>query len=115
MIRGFTADVDPVACGLATTAYVTLNLQQADWREVSERLQSLEEVVHIALVGGEFDVILLVRTHDNADLRRLILDEIQGMPGVRATRTLLVFEEHTPSRIGGAQTGSLSAENSTAG
>jgi len=58
----------------------------------------------MALVGGEFDVILLVRTRDNADLRRLVLDEIQGIPGVVSTRTLLIFEELTPSPVGTAET-----------
>ena len=42
-------------------------------------------------------MILLVRARDNADLRRLVLDEIQGMEGVLTTRTLLVFEEHEPT------------------
>jgi DNA-binding Lrp family transcriptional regulator len=99
VIRGFRADVDPVACGFGTTAYVTLTLRQHDWREVRERLQELDGVVHIGLVGGgEFDVILLVRARDNSDLRRLVLDDIQSMPGVQSTRTLLVFEEseHLP-------------------
>ena len=96
VIRGFRADVDPVAAGLATTAYVTLNLRQADWRRIREQLQALPGIAHIGLVGGEFDVILLVRARDNEDLRRLVLDEIQGMEGVLTTRTLLVFEEHEP-------------------
>jgi DNA-binding Lrp family transcriptional regulator len=96
VIRGFRADVDPVASGLATTAYVTLNLRQADWRRIRERLQALPGIAHIGLVGGDFDVILLVRARDNEDLRRLVLDEIQGMEGVLTTRTLLVFEEHEP-------------------
>lgn len=93
VIRGYHADVDPVAAGLTTTAYVTLNLRQANWREVLARLRALPGVVHIGLVGGDFDVILLVRAADNTDLRRLVLDEIQGMAGVVSTRTLLVFEE----------------------
>jgi DNA-binding Lrp family transcriptional regulator len=97
VIRGFRADVDPVASGLATTAYVTLNLRQADWRRIREQLQALPGIAHIGLVGGEFDVILLVRARDNEDLRRLVLDEIQGMEGVLTTRTLLVFEEHEPT------------------
>lgn len=96
VIRGFRADIDPVEAGLGTSAYVTLNLRQAEWRVVREQLRTLEGVVHIGLVGGEFDVILLVRARDNADLRRLVLDEIQGMPGVVNTRTLLVFEEPQP-------------------
>lgn len=96
VIRGFRADVDPAARGLGTTAYITVNLRQAEWRQVRERLRALDGVVHIGLVGGEFDVVLLVRVQDIAHLRRLVLDEIQGMPGVRSTRTLLVFEEPDP-------------------
>jgi DNA-binding Lrp family transcriptional regulator len=96
VIRGFRADIDPVAAGLVTSAYVTVNLHQAEWRDVGEQLRALPGVVHIALVGGEFDAILLVRARDNAGLRRLVLDVIQGMPGVVNTRTLLVFEEAEP-------------------
>ena len=97
VIRGFRADVDPVATGLGTSAYVTLNIRQADWRDIRERLRALPGIAHIGLVGGEFDVVLLVRARDNGDLRRLVLDEIQGMPGVLNTRTLLVFEEPAPA------------------
>ena len=97
VIRGFRADIDPVLSGLGTSAYVTLNVRQAAWRQIAGRLQSLPGIAHIALVGGEFDVVLLVRARDNADLRRLVLDEIQGMDGVISTRTLLVFEEPVPS------------------
>ena len=78
VIRAFRADVDPILSGLATSAYVTLNVRQADWRHIRAELQALPGVVHIALVGGEFDVVLLVRARDNADLRRLVLDKIQG-------------------------------------
>jgi len=98
VIRGFRADVDPVLSGLGTSAYVTLNVRQAAWRQIAVRLQALTGVAHIALVGGEFDVVLLVRAQDNADLRRMVLDEIQGMDGVVSTRTLLVFEEPEPGR-----------------
>lgn len=101
VIRGFRADVDPELSGLGTSAYITLNVRQAAWRTICEQLQALPGVVHIALVGGEFDVILLIRARDNADLRRLVLDEIQGMDGVLSTRTLLIFEE--PEPLGSAQ------------
>lgn len=96
VIRGFHADIDPVAAGLATSAYVTLNLVQTEWRNIRARLEAMPGVAHFALVGGEFDVVMLVRARDNADLRRIVLDEIQGMDGVLSTRTLLVFEETEP-------------------
>ena len=67
VIRGYSADVDPVLAGLGTSAYVTLNVRQADWRTIRQQLQTLPGVEHIALVGGEFDVVLLVRAADNAE------------------------------------------------
>jgi len=95
VIRGFRAEIDPNTVGLATSAFVTINLHQGDWREVSSRLRAVPGIAQIALVGGEFDVIVLVRARDNSDLRRIVLDEIHGIPGVVSTHTLLVFEEST--------------------
>jgi hypothetical protein len=56
VIRGFRADVDPAALGLGTSAYVTLNVMQNNWRQIREQLCALDGVVHIGLVGGDFDV-----------------------------------------------------------
>src|SRR4051812_47167570 len=100
VILGFRAEVSPEAAGLSTSAYVTLNLHQAEWRTVQQRLLQVPGVVHVALVGGEFDVMLLVRARDNADLRRVVLDEVQAIDGVTSTRTLLIFDESEPARHG---------------
>lgn len=95
VITGFTVRVDPVRAGFHASAYVTLSVEQALWHEARERLREIPEVEHIALVGGEFDVMLLVRARDNRDLRRIVLEEIQAIPAVRATRTLVIFEDFT--------------------
>jgi DNA-binding Lrp family transcriptional regulator len=92
-ITGFTATVDPASIGLGTSAYVTLTVRQNSWRELKARLQAIPEVHHMALVGGEFDVILLVRAADNAALREVVLNELQSIPEVIGTRTSLVFED----------------------
>lgn len=93
VIRGYHADVDPELSGFGTSAYVTVNLRQSHWRQIEQRLTALPGVAHIGLVGGDFDAVLLLRARDNADLRRLVLEEILGIEGVLSTRTLLVFEE----------------------
>jgi DNA-binding Lrp family transcriptional regulator len=92
-ITGFTATVDPAKIGLGTSAYITLTVRQNSWRELKARLQAIPEVHHMALVGGEFDVILLVRAADNTALREVVLNELQAIPEVLATRTSLVFED----------------------
>jgi DNA-binding Lrp family transcriptional regulator len=93
VITGFTATVDPLKLGLATSAYVTLSLRQSSWRNLRDQLRRIPEVKHIALVGGDFDAILLVRAADNAGLRRVVMDELQAIPEVLGTRTALVFED----------------------
>ena len=93
VLTKFTALVDPIKAGLRSSAYVTLKVQQHSWRELRERLQTIPEVHHIALVGGDFDVILLVRAVDNIHLRKVIFDQLQAMPGVVDTQTFLVFED----------------------
>ncbi len=85
--------IDPVKAGLTASAYVTLKLRQHSWREMRERLAAIKQVHHIGLVGGNFDVILLVRGRDNAELRQVIFDQLQSMPGVLDTQTFLVFED----------------------
>ncbi|RZT85689.1 AsnC family transcriptional regulator [Pseudonocardia sediminis] len=100
VVTGFTVLTDPAAMGLTTSAYVTMTVRQSAWRELRERLREIPEIHHMALVGGEFDVILLVRTTDNDALRRLVLERLQDMPGVLGTRTSLIFEdlENRPRR-----------------
>lgn len=97
VLRGYAADVDHEAAGWTTSAYVSLRVAQVHWREIRAGLQALPGVAHIALVGGDFDVMLLVRARDNAGLRHLVLEQIQGLPGVQSTRTYLVFEETRPA------------------
>ncbi|MGY5319307.1 Lrp/AsnC family transcriptional regulator [Neomicrococcus lactis] len=93
VLTKFTAVVDPVKSGRRSSAYVTLKCKQHSWRELREELRKVPEIEHIALVGGDFDVILLVRGIDNSDLRRIVFDQLQSMPGVIGTQTFLVFED----------------------
>jgi DNA-binding Lrp family transcriptional regulator len=93
VIRGYSARVDLERAGQGTSAYITLKIVQNSWRTVREQLRQLPGAAHIALVGGDFDVLLLVHTPDNRTLRELVLTRLQAIPEVLSTRTLLVFEE----------------------
>ncbi|MER7197652.1 Lrp/AsnC family transcriptional regulator [Streptomyces sp. CB01635] len=93
VIRGFGARVNHERAGQGASAYITLKIVQNSWRTVREQLRRLPEASHIALVSGDFDVLLMVHTQDNRALRELVLTKLQAMPEVLSTRTLLVFEE----------------------
>ena len=98
IIRGFTVQTDPVLAGRHTSAYVTISADQTEWQALRDRLTEIPEIRHIALIGGEFDVIALVRARDNQDLRRVVLGEIQAIPAVRGTRTQLIFDDFETAR-----------------
>lgn len=93
VVTGFRAEVVPERAGLGTSAYVSITIEQNTWREVSARLARIRYVQHAALLGGDHDVLALVRAPDNAALRNLVLNQVQAIPGVLSTRTWLVFEE----------------------
>ena len=93
VIRGFGARVNHERAGQGTSAYITLKIVQNSWRTVRKELRQLPGASHIALVGGDFDVLLLVHVSDNRALRELVLTRLQAIPQVLSTRTLLVFEE----------------------
>ncbi|TDE33484.1 Lrp/AsnC family transcriptional regulator [Actinomadura sp. 6K520] len=97
VIAGFTARVDPVRAGLGTAAYVLVNIEQNSWRTVSARLREVPCVEHLAFVGGDVDLVMLVRTPDNASLRDVVLSRVHAVEGVRSTRTWLIFDESPPT------------------
>lgn len=94
VITGYGARVDPMRAGLATSAYVSVAIRQNAWRDVREGLLTIPYVQHVALVGADFDVLVHVVAPDNAALRSVVLEGIQAIEGVEATRTWLAFEEH---------------------
>lgn len=93
VITGYAAVVNPQRAGYGVAAYVYLKITQHSWKTVEQRLTAIAEVEHGALVSGEFDMVLLVRTRDAADLRQLVLSQLQGIPDVLSTQTVLIFDE----------------------
>jgi len=93
IITGFTTRIAHDKAGFGSSAYVALSIRQHSWRGLATALKSLAFVEHFSLLGGDFDVLVLVRVPDNRDLRHTVLEELQGLDGVLSTRTWLIFEE----------------------
>jgi DNA-binding Lrp family transcriptional regulator len=90
-LRGFTTVVDHIALGEATEALVELFYAPGTLLdEVAETLRAHREVVEAWSVTGEADAIARVRTRDNADLERLIMD-LQRDGHVIRTRSQVVM------------------------
>src|SRR5687768_1341671 len=90
-IRRFTAVVDHAALGSSTEALVELFYAPGTLLDaVAETLRAHPEVVEAWSVTGEADAIARVRTRDNEDLERLIM-ELQRNGHVIRTRSQIVM------------------------
>ncbi len=97
VLRGFHADLDPVAIGQPIAAIVLVDFNQGDWPRLRAELVQLPGVQWLALTSGTFDFLLLVRAADMQSLRDLVLLRLQAMKAVRATQTIFVMDEqHRP-------------------
>ncbi|RJO73822.1 Lrp/AsnC family transcriptional regulator [Nocardia panacis] len=93
IIDGYTTRISHERAGLGASAFIALSIKQDSWRGLAKQLRTLPFVEHFALVGGDFDVLVLVRAPDNHTLRNIVLDQLNSLEGVRATRTWLIFDE----------------------
>ena len=90
-LRGFTAVVDHAALGWNTEALLELFYRPGTTlAEVTRMLRDYPEVVEAWSVTGDADAIARVRTSDNADLERLIID-LQRNGLVERTRSQVVL------------------------
>jgi len=93
VIRGFTVMLDPRRAGAGLAAYVYVKIDQHAWRTLGHLVARLPGVEHVALVSGEFDLLVLVRVHDPSELRDVLLEQLHAIDGVTATQTTFVLDE----------------------
>jgi Lrp/AsnC family transcriptional regulator, leucine-responsive regulatory protein len=91
VLEGFTAVIDHGALGDHTEALIELFFAPGTLLDkVANTLRQHPEVVEAWSVTGEADAIARVRTHDNGDLERLIM-ELQRDGLVQRTRSQVVL------------------------
>src|SRR3954447_15089043 len=92
-LKGFTAVIDHASLGSTTEALVELFFAPGTLLdEVAGTLDRHPEVVEAWSVTGEPDAVARVRTRDNADLERVIM-EIQREGPVERTRSQVVMSQ----------------------
>ena len=100
-LEGFTAVVDHGALGWNTEALVELFCRPGTGLdEVAAALRGHPEVVEAWSVTGEADAIARVRTEDNRDLERLIID-LQRDGLVQRTRSQIVMSRLVSRPVAG--------------
>ncbi len=113
VVRGVHADVDPAALGYGVSALVLIHVQQGSWEKTREDLADLPGVEWVALTGGSFDFVVLVRAPDMHALRDVVLVRLHRMRSVRSTQTMFILDEHR-RRLGPVEPAAKKARRTSA-
>lgn len=98
VIASFAPTLEPAAMGYPVTAFLTLEIRQADGHEpVVAHLQTVPEVLEAHTITGAGDIWVRVVARDNADLQRVI-DEVTDDEHVQRTSTVVALATRLPYR-----------------
>ena len=90
IITGSGFDVNPKSLGYSTCTYVGLNL---------ERGSMYKEVVECHFTTGPYTMLVKLYARDNEQLMDLLNNQLQGIPGVVSTETLISLEQSIKREI----------------
>jgi Lrp/AsnC family leucine-responsive transcriptional regulator len=91
-IRGYVALLDGRRLGYDVTAFVEVFIEHPRFEDDFIRaVDVLDEVLECHHITGEFSLLLKVRVTDMAAFRRLLIEKLNTVRGVRQTRTLIVL------------------------
>jgi Lrp/AsnC family leucine-responsive transcriptional regulator len=92
VIRGYVALLDERKLGQDITAFVEIFIEHPKFESgFIEAVRGLDEVLECHHITGEFSLLLKVRVQDMAAFRKLLIEKLNTVRGVRQTRTLIVL------------------------
>lgn len=92
VIRGYVALLDERKLGQDIAAFVEIFIEHPKFEACFiEAVRDLDEVLECHHITGEFSLLLKVRVEDMAAFRRLLIEKLNSVRGVRQTRTLMVL------------------------
>ena len=72
---------------LAARAYILIETQVGNSREISDVLRALSGVPSVDIITGSYDIIALVEGEDMLGIANVVTSQIQVIPGVSRTIT----------------------------
>lgn len=84
------AVIDPFSVGYNAPALIGILVEPGSNQAVAEALEDLPEVSYLVLTLGRYDLVLEVFCRDREHLTRFITEQVQQIPGIRSTETLVI-------------------------
>ena len=94
VITGSEFILNPKKIGFNTCAYIGVFLQSAHlYPEVVKKLREIPEITQCHYTTGNYSIFIKVYTKSNEDLKNVLVDKLQSIPGIERTETFISLEE----------------------
>jgi Lrp/AsnC family transcriptional regulator for asnA, asnC and gidA len=94
VITGSEFVISPKKIGFSTCAYVGIFLDSASlYPQVVEELRKIPEITQCHYITGGYSIFIKIFTRDNEDLKHVLHDKVQAIPGISRTETFISLEE----------------------
>lgn len=100
VITGSGFDINPKSLGYRTCTYIGITLERGNmYKDVVERMEHIPEVVECHFTTGPYTMLAKLYARDNEQLMELLNGQLQSIPGVVATETLISLEQSVKREI----------------
>ncbi len=94
VIMGSGFDVNPKSLGYSTCTYVGITLERGSmYNDVVKSLMNIPEIVECHFTTGPYTMLVKLYARDNDQLMQLLNGNLQNIPGIVATETLISLEQ----------------------
>jgi Lrp/AsnC family transcriptional regulator, leucine-responsive regulatory protein len=100
IIRGYSAQVEPASVGLGVIAFVSINIDREQFKQVrtlEKAIRRFPEILECYTISGDFDYLLKVAAADLKSLSTFLTDRLMQVPGVSGVRSMVCLEEIKPA------------------
>lgn len=92
IIEHYTVRINHKKLGRPIVAYVLLKaVNQADQKELFAHISKLPQVYEVAMVTGEFDLLLKARVATMEELNEIVVQNLRKLKTIGETRTMISY------------------------
>jgi DNA-binding Lrp family transcriptional regulator len=78
---------------MSIEAYIMMNIKSGAEDSVCEDLVKFEEVEEVAIIYGEYDAIIKVKTENMRSLDDFIVNKLRALPNIFLTATMIIAKQ----------------------
>lgn len=77
------------------TSIVLLKVERGKVNDVAEKLAGINGISEVYSVGGQFDLVAVIRVRSNEDLAEMVTRQMALLEGIESTETLIAFRAYS--------------------